>query len=324
MTKSSLWRGVAALVVLFGPHSAASLNTAAGMVGADTDWPAFAVNPSAASLTATGIWLLLRNCRSAHGRAARSAALGAAGLALAGAVLLPFLDQAADTIATLLLTGAGAWLCAQIAADAGAPLWRGRLSCEIFRRWNMDAVAACAVVFAGHTATMLLDDWITQLGPAVADQAAQADATGLHNPIWFAAQALAAGIREEIPLLALPAALMAAARRPPWQILTVVCLLRAIPHAYLGTPALTTVVFAGVAWWMYRATRRIGPIIVGHTLFNAIALFNSPAAYVLLLAGPAVAALLLAGAPNAAPAWLRKRPRDKPARSDHPAKGPVL
>lgn len=304
MTKSSLLRGAAALAVLFGPHFATALNDLAELAGADIGWPSLpvAVNVEAACLTAAGVWLLIRARSRAHG----GAAWCAAGLTIAGLLLLPLLGQAAHTAATILLTGAGAWLCAQVAADAGAPLWRGRLPREIVRRGDKDAVAACAVVLAGHTTASLLEDWAARLGPAVGGLAEQADATGLHNPVMFAAQALAAGVREEIPLLALPAALMAAARRPAWQILLVVCVLRVAPHAYLGTAALTAAVFAAAAWWMYRATRRIGPIIAGHTLFNALVLFGGQVGDTVLLAAPAVAVLLLAGAPNAAPRRLRR------------------
>ncbi|MGP4029695.1 CPBP family glutamic-type intramembrane protease [Actinomadura sp. 3N407] len=323
MTKPSLLRGTAALAVLFGPHFAASLN-AAELAGADIDWPGLPapVNVSAASLTVAGVWLLIRARHSRHG----GAVWCAAALAIAGAALLPILGEAAATAATILLSGAGVWLCAQLAADAGAPLWQGRLPGELVHRWDADAVAVFAVVLAGHVTAMLAGDWVTRLGPAVTSQAAQADATGLHNPALFAAQALAAGVREEIPLLALPAALMAAARRPGWQILLVVCVLRVIPHAYLGTAALTTVAFAAASWWMYRATHRIGPIIVAHTLFNALAMFGGAPGYAALLATPALAALLLAGAPNAAPRWLRRWRRGKPARSDRPikVKGPAL
>lgn len=299
MNKSFLLRGAAALAVLFGPHCVAALNAAAELADVGIDWPGLPApaNVSAASLTVAGVWLLIRARNSRH----HGAVWCAAALAVAGAALLPVPGEAADTAATILLTGAGAWLCAQLAADAGAPLWQGRLSGELMRRWDADAVAACAVVLAGHVTTMLLDDWVTRLGPAVASQAEQANATNLHNPALFAAQALAAGVREEIPLLALPAALMAAARRPGWQILLTVCVLRVIPHAYLGTAALTTVAFAAASWWMYRATRRIGPIIVGHTLFNALAMWGGPPGYAALLAAPALAGLLLAGAPNAAP-----------------------
>ncbi|TDD58422.1 hypothetical protein E1293_46985 [Actinomadura darangshiensis] len=324
MTKSCLLRGAAAVAVLFGPHFAAVLNATAELVGVDINWPPLAapVNVSAVSLTAAGIWLLIRVRHCRHG----GAVWCAAALALAGATLLPLQGQGPGTAATILLAGAGAWLCAQIARDAGVPLWRGRLPCELVRRWDADAVAACAVVLAGHTTTMLLDDWVTRLGPAVIGQAAQADATGLHNPALFAAQALAAGIREEVPLLALPVVLMAAARRPAWQILLTVCVLRVVPHAYLGTAALTTIAFAAASWWMYRATHRIGPIIAAHTVFNALAMFGGPPGYAVLLAAPALAALLLANAPNAAPRWLRRWIRGKPARGDRPVKvkGPVL
>ncbi len=305
MSQSPLLRGTAAIAVLFGPHAATALNDLAEMTGADIDWPGLPlhVNVSALSLTATGIWLLIRARHATH----RGATGCAAGLAIAGAVLMPLLGQAADTAATLLLAGAGAWLCAQIAADANTPLWQGRLASKVTRRWDKDAVAACAVVLAGHTIAMLSDTWIRRLGPAVTSQAEQADATGLHNPVLFAAQALAAGLREEIPLLALPAVLMAAVRRPAWQILLAVCVLRAVPHAYLGAAALSSVAFAAAAWWMYRVTHRVGPIIIGHTLFNALAL-TGPVGAAVLLAAPVVATMLLARAPNAAPRWLRSKP----------------
>ncbi|MFC4048254.1 hypothetical protein ACFOY4_01050 [Actinomadura syzygii] len=303
MTKSPLLRGAAVLAVLFGPSFATALIAFAELVGADNDWlglPA-QVNVSAVSLTAAGIWLLLRARRRYGG-----AVWCAAALAVAGAVLLPFLGQAADTAATVLLTGAGAWLCSSIARDAGMPLWRGRLPSEIARRWDADAVAACAVVLAGHSTAMILDTWVARLGPAVTDQAAQADATGLHYQALFAVQALSAGVREEIPLLALPAALMLVARRPAWQILLTVCVLRVLPHAYLGTSALSSVAFAAAAWWMYRATRRVGPIIVGHTLFNAIAIFGGPVGYAALLSASVWACVALANAPNAAPRYFRR------------------
>ncbi|MFC4049044.1 hypothetical protein ACFOY4_05050 [Actinomadura syzygii] len=327
MTRSPLWRGAAALAVLFGPHAVTALSAAAELAGADLGQPGLpaSVNVSALSLAVAGIWLLVRARHPVNDRATRPAVGGAAALALAGAALLPLTGQAADTAATVLVAGAGAWLCAGLAADAGAPLWRGRLAGESARRWDMDAVAACAIVFAAHLIVMILDDWIDLLqGPTAVDQV---DAVGLPNPTLFTIQALAAGVREEIPLLALPAALMMAARRPAWQILAVVCVLRVIPHAYLGATAPPSIIFAGAAWWMYRVTGRIGPIIVGHTLFNATALWINHAEIdytgrrVMTAMAVALAVLLLSYAPNAAPAWLRHWLSKKPAPDDErPAK----
>ncbi|MFI0411833.1 type II CAAX prenyl endopeptidase Rce1 family protein [Actinomadura sp. 3N508] len=330
MTRSPLALAAAVVVVvLFGTHFATALNDFAELAGVDIDWPGLPVpvNLPAANLTAAGIWLLFRIRHPAHNRTPGSSATGlaawcAAGLTIAGLALLPHLGQAADTAATVLLAGAGAWLCAAVAADVGAPLWRGRLPGEIVRRWDITAITACTVMLAGQTTSMLWGEWIAQLGPAETDQA---NATGLPNPVLFATQALVAGLREEIPLLAMPAVLMAAARRPAWQILLVVCALRAVPHAYLGAPALATIVFAAAAWWMYRATGRIGPIIVGHTLYNATILFGGAPGRLMLLATIPGAVLLLLHAPKAAPTWLRRWIQDKPAR-DRPvkAKGPAL
>ncbi|TYB47812.1 hypothetical protein [Actinomadura chibensis] len=324
MTRSSRWRGAAAVAVLFGPHAATALHAAAELAGADQPGLAVPVNVSALSLTAAGIWLLVRaRHRSERGRAVWPAVCGAAGLALTGAVLLPLVGQTTDTAATVLLAGAGAWLCAGLATDTGTPLWRGRLAGEIALRWDMDAAAACAIVFAAHLIAMALDDRIELLQGTVV---AQADAVDLSNPTLFTIQALVAGLREEIPLLALPAALMMAAHRPPWQILTVVCVLRVIPHAYLGATAPTSLVFAGAAWSMHRATGRIGPIIVGHTAFNATAVVLNHAEIgadgrrVVLGVAALLAGLLLSYAPTAAPTWMRHWLSKQPAPGDPPTK----
>lgn len=311
MTRSLFLRGAAALVVLFGPHFVAALNAAAELVGVDIAWLGLPVpvNKAAVSLTAAGAWLLIRARHSQYG----GAAWCAAGLAVAGAVLLLQAGEAARTAATLLLAGAGAWLCAQLAADAGVPLWQGRLH-QAVRRWDKKSLAACVVVLAGHTLAATAEFWLGKLGPGPADQAEQTSALGLHDPVMIAAQALAAGVREEFPLLALPAALMAAARRPVWQILLVVCVLRIVPHAYLGSSALGAAVFAAAALWMYRVTHQIGPIIIGHTLFNALALFGGLTGRLGLMVSMGAAWLLLpAVLDDASPRWLRRMFPDKRA-----------
>ncbi|MFG1858477.1 hypothetical protein ACGFJT_42060 [Actinomadura geliboluensis] len=310
MIKSPLLHGTAVLVVLFGISSAAAVTAAAELVGVDIDWPSLpvAVNTSAVSLTAAGAWLLVRAPLSPPGRAAWCAAA----LTIAGLVLLPHRGEAAGTAAMLLLTGAGAWLCAQVAADHGVPLWQGRPPRQIVRRRDKKSLTACVVVLAGHTAAATAEFWLEKLGPAVADQTEQASVLGLHDPVMIAAQALAAGVREEFPLLALPAVLMAAARRPVWQVLLVVCVLHILPHAYLGSPALGSAVFAATALWMYRVTHQIGPIIIGHTLFNALVLFGGLAGRLGLMVSMGAAWLLLpAVLDDASPRWLRRMFPDK-------------
>lgn len=218
---------------------------------------------------------------------------------------MPVLGQFADTVATVLLAAAGAWLCNQVAADAGTPLWQGRLAREVTRRWNRNTSVACAVVLGGHIVAARLETGILGFGPALRSRAEQVDVTGLQDPVLLAVQALASGLREEVPLLLLPAAVMAAARRPAWQILMVVCASRVIPHAYLGLPCLASAVFAAVGWWMYRATGRIGPVIVGHMLFK-LALMG-PVGFPVQLLAPVFAVVLLALTPDIAPRWMTKK-----------------
>lgn len=304
MIKSPLLHGTAVLVVLFGIWSAVALNAAAELAGIAIDWPdpPGSINASAVSLIGAGVWLLIRVRRSPRGRAAWCAA----GLTVAGIVLLPQLGEAARTAVALLLAGAGAWLCAQVADDHGVPLWQGRLH-QAVRQWDRKALTACVVVLAGHTVAATAEFWLMKLGPAVADQTEQASAIGLNGPVMIAAQALAAGVREEFPLLALPAALMAAARRPVWQILLVVCVLRIVPHAYFGSSALGSAVSAAAALWMYRVTHQLGPIIIGHTVFNALAAFGGlPGALVLMVSTGAAWRLLPNVLDEASPRWLRR------------------
>ncbi|MEU8309801.1 hypothetical protein AB0C84_40145 [Actinomadura sp. NPDC048955] len=81
MTQSSL-RGAAAVAVLFGPTMVTALYDVAELTGVGVDWPGIPLrlNVPALSLTAAGVWLLLR----AHHRARVGAQWRAAGVAIVG------------------------------------------------------------------------------------------------------------------------------------------------------------------------------------------------------------------------------------------------
>lgn len=157
------------------------------------------------------------------------------------------------------------------------------------------AIVCCAVVIGGHVATDALTGVLSALpGPdGTGDQAA---AMRIGSDLEFAAGALAAGAREEVPLLALVAAVMTAARRPNWQILAAVCVIRVIPHLYFGLPAIVVIVFAVFSLRVWQSSRRIGPIIAGRTICNAVTVFGgTPGHYALTMisAGGVVTACLL-------------------------------
>ncbi|WP_433227571.1 CPBP family glutamic-type intramembrane protease [Actinomadura formosensis] len=255
-------RVLGVLAVLFGPHAVYSVAQCIELAGVDVRLPGLPGNSSAPGVIAAGVWLLVR-ARSRHDIAP---AWCAAGLVLAALVLLPHDGGAAEAVAVVLLTVAGTWLSAVVGKDTGVRLWArwGGLS----RDSAVQAAVAFGLVVAGHTASRLLGDQMSRLPGA--DGAASDDSV-----LQFGVTALVAGAREEIPMLALVAALMAAARRPTWQILAAVCVIRVLPHLYYGISGLATLVFAGVSLWAYQVSgRRIGPIIAGHTAYNLLLVFG--------------------------------------------------
>lgn len=267
--RRTLLRGAAVLFVLFGARAATAIARFADLAGAGIHWPAIPVNTAAPGTVAAGVWLLRLHHRPGH---PKRAAWAAAFLSLTGAALLPYRTGTAEAAAIVALTIAGTWLCTVVSSDATAgqtrqPPGRGRRG-----TWDVQAFVIAGVTLAAHTATGALSGLLAGLPPA--NDADQATAMHMHSGAQFATTAVMAGVREEIPMVALLAVLMTAARRPVWQTYLLACVIRVIPHLYSGTAALGVIAFAAVSLWLYRRSGRIIPIIAGHTLYNLVAAYG--------------------------------------------------
>ncbi|WEH12328.1 hypothetical protein [Streptomyces sp. VNUA24] len=99
---------------------------------------------------------------------------------------------------------------------------------------------------------------------------------------------------EDVVIVAAVVTLLAAARRPAWQIYGVVCLVEIALHAYLGAVALTIAWYAAGRVWLYRRYGGVVPVVIGHFVFDLTVLANwlAPAPVAHMLAGSlAVAAV---------------------------------
>jgi membrane protease YdiL (CAAX protease family) len=81
---------------------------------------------------------------------------------------------------------------------------------------------------------------------------------------------LSAGVTEEVMVSVVVIAL-SAARRPVWEMYALSCLMRVSYHTYYQTVGLSVIVMGLISVWLYRRSRRLTPIIVGHIVYDAMA-----------------------------------------------------
>ncbi|WNZ06236.1 hypothetical protein [Streptomyces sp. 11x1] len=110
---------------------------------------------------------------------------------------------------------------------------------------------------------------------------------------------------EDVVIVAAAVTLLAAARRPAWQVYGVVCLVEIALHVYMGAVALTIALYAAGRVWLYRRYGGVVPLLVGHLLFDLTVLANwtAPASASRLLAG----GLAVAAVCGAARLWTPRR-----------------
>lgn len=90
------------------------------------------------------------------------------------------------------------------------------------------------------------------------------------NPIGVVLRILSSGVIEEV-MVAVVVIALSAARRPVWEMYALSCLMRVSYHMYYQTVGLSIIAMGLINVWLYRRTRRLTPIIVGHIVYDAIA-----------------------------------------------------
>lgn len=116
------------------------------------------------------------------------------------------------------------------------------------------------------------------LGVTVEVQASSLDAAWWTIPLLLFS-ALRAGLLEEVILNGYLAERLGQLRWRPWQILLAIALLRGSYHLYQGPAmALGNVVMGFVFGWVYLRWRRVMPLVIAHTLLDAIAFVGYPLA----------------------------------------------
>ena len=158
------------------------------------------------------------------------------------------------------------------------------------------AVGYLAIVAgAGFAAAVLLDTIGVSGRPTAGGS--------IPNPVLLAGDylmSIGAGIGEEVLLLAIPFALATRAGWKPLAILALLVGLRLSIHLYYGAGALFVLLWIRAAYLLYRATRSIFPLILGHIGYDllAVTVQRSPtlhmAALALLIALAVAGAALLA------------------------------
>ncbi|OEV13001.1 hypothetical protein [Streptomyces nanshensis] len=137
----------------------------------------------------------------------------------------------------------------------------------------------CILTGAGATAlTLLLGLW--QDAPVL--RQTQTDLLGLSDPLPLAAGVLlSAGVMEDVILITGVTAVLTTARRPAWQIYTLVAAADICMHLYLGLPGLLMGINAALRAWLYRTYGRVTPLILGHLAVDVVGLAITPLPFVL-------------------------------------------
>ncbi|MFD8615343.1 hypothetical protein [Streptomyces sp. NPDC059631] len=76
-------------------------------------------------------------------------------------------------------------------------------------------------------------------------------------------------------VIAATAILLSAARRPVWQIYSVIAVIEIMFHAYFGVPALFMGLYAVLCTNFYLRHHRLAPVLIAHALFDTIGLLVS-------------------------------------------------
>ncbi|MEU1302588.1 hypothetical protein [Streptomyces shenzhenensis] len=255
-------------------------------------------------------WLLGTRMRaSGHTPNRRAAAI--VSLAVLGALVLagPVLQLHVMTYnaGLLLRTALLAWLACEVCLQHGIPLSRPAGTSKILVRWHTAFLQTTAVIqycIYGAAPTFLAVLALRWVGPGwlpvmQTDQASALGASGRTDLLLV----LPWTVVLEGVVIGTFGLLLHTAQRPTWLIYTIIAVIEIIFHAYFGAPAVLMGVYAVLCARFYLRYHRLGPLLLGHALFDLLAVlaYPLPFAYRLSLG------LILGTAVTSADRWLRAR-----------------
>ncbi|WP_405824373.1 hypothetical protein OG705_29570 [Streptomyces sp. NBC_00838] len=191
------------------------------------------------------------------------------GVRVAG--LSPLLEE-------MITAGALVWLTLEVCLRHGVtparlgiwPLWPPK-----DRRAENDNAASALLATVGVcyiSAEILVGLLSTIMGPEGFGlpllEVSQRTAAGLSTPLDVIVRTLTSVVTEDLVVVAATTALMTAARRPTWQIYTVIGAIEVLLHAYMGAPAVAYLVYALVRCALYRTYGLVVPLMAGHLIYN--------------------------------------------------------
>jgi hypothetical protein len=250
--------------------------------------------PPAADTLYTGVWAaaallqllwltwLLSRKLSAPGHSPGHRAAMLVALVVLGALVVvgPVLQQPVMTVTAgkLLRTILLAWLAREVCLRHHIPLSRPLNSAEhpLRRRTlvqHTSTVAGYCVLGTGPTFVAVLalrhlgPDWLPVMRT---DQASALGATGRSELLL----ALAWSIVLEGVVIGTVSLLLHTARRPHWQIYTLIAIPEVIFHLYFGLPALLMATYAVLCARYYLRHHRIGPLLLGHGLYDLVGILT--------------------------------------------------
>jgi hypothetical protein len=94
--------------------------------------------------------------------------------------------------------------------------------------------------------------------------------------IYAMFDSLQAGFVEEVVVLAFVVVTLRQAGRPWWEVTVVALVLRGAYHIYYGPGVVGILVWAALFYWIYLRFRQLWPMIICHTLWDAVAFLSRP------------------------------------------------
>ncbi|WP_223146444.1 hypothetical protein [Streptomyces apricus] len=180
------------------------------------------------------------------------------------------------TTGLLLRTVLLAWLACEVCLHHGIPLSRSLSSDERLHRWRTAAGHTekvgiyCAIGTTLTMAAVLMLRWIGPDGMPVM-RTSQTSALGADSPTDLFLTLPWVIVLEGV-VIGTVALLLHTAGRPTWQIYTTVAVPEIIFHAYFGVPAVLMGVYALLCTRFYLRYHRLGPLLLGHALYDVIGL----------------------------------------------------